>query len=374
MFDFLIVGAGFSGCVLAERIATKMDKKVLLIDKSNHVGGHCYDYFDQNGILVHKFGPHIFHTKMEHVFSYLSQFTDWIPYFHTVLGVIEGKTVPIPFNLNSMGKLFPKLVSNNLTDLLVKNYGMNVKIPVLELKKSTNKELKVLADYVYEKVFEGYTYKQWGLKPEELSPSVTSRIPIYISKDDRYFQDKYQCLPKDGYTNLFNNLISHKNIKLLLNTDYNEISSLGIKFDKLIYTGPIDEFYDYQYGELPYRSLNFKFQFLDQKKFQDVAQINYPNNYAFTRITEFKHMTKQRCKGTTIVYEYPVAYNKSTNLPYYPVPTNLNKELFEKYNLKAKKSENILFLGRLADYKYYNMDQTVDRALNVFENILSLNR
>jgi len=367
MFDYLIVGAGFAGSVLAERIASQLDKKVLVVDKRNHIGGNAYDYYDENGILIHKYGPHIFHTNSKKVVDYLSQFTEWRPYFHRVLAIIEGRKVPIPFNLNSIYELFSQKYAEKLEDELIKTYGYGQKIPILKLRESTNGELKFLANYIYENVFYGYTLKQWELKPEELDPSVTARVPVYISRDNRYFQDTYQLMPKEGYTKMFERMLSHKNIKILLQTDYKEIIDL-IKFDKLIFTGPIDEFFKYQFGELPYRSLDFVFEKLDLEYYQEVGQINFPNNNDYTRITEFKFLTGQQSKFTTIAFEYPRKYrNNDSMIPYYPIPKAENNELYNKYLNEAKKLKNVIFCGRLADYKYYNMDQIVARSLNIFE-------
>lgn len=367
MFDFLIVGCGFSGAVLAERIASQLDKKVLIVDKRNHIGGNAYDYYDENGILVHKYGPHIFHTNSKKVVDYLSNFTEWKPYFHRVLAVVEGKKIPIPFNLNSLYKLFPKNFASKLEDELISSFGFGIKIPILKLKESASGNLKFLADYIYQNVFYGYTLKQWELKPDELDPSVTARVPVYISRDNRYFQDTYQIMPKDGYTKMFEKMLSHKNIKILLQTDYKEIINY-VKFNKMIFTGPIDEFFDYSFGELPYRSLSFVFENHKSINFQEVGQINYPNNNDFTRITEFKYLTGQKSDHTTIAFEFPKKYLREKGLtPYYPIPKEENNNIYNHYLTETKKLSSVIFCGRLADYKYYNMDQVVARAFTVFE-------
>ncbi len=372
-FDYLIVGAGFSGCILAERIATQLDKKVLIVEKRNHIAGNAYDYYDENGILVHKYGPHIFHTNSKKVWDYLSAFTEWRYYYHKVLAVVDGQKIPVPFNLNSLRILFPEKYAEKLEKMLIQEYGYGIKIPILKFLETSKGELKQLAKFIYEKIFYGYTLKQWELKPEELDPGVTARVPgIFISKDDRYFQDKYQGIPKSGYTEMFKRMINHPNIHLLLNTDYKDIIE-DIKFDKLIFTGPIDYFFDYIYGTLPYRSLRFKFAKFDVNYFQEVAQINYPNDYSYTRITEFKHLTGQLSPHTVVAYEYPERYEVGLNEPYYPVPQEKNMEIYKRYINEAKKLNGIVyFVGRLADYKYYNMDQIVARALNVFENEIVL--
>lgn len=365
--DYLIVGAGFSGSVLAERIANELNKKVLIVDRRNHIGGNAYDFYDENGILVHRYGPHIFHTNSKKVWDYLSRFTQWRIYYHKVLAVVEGKKIPVPFNLNSLYLIFPPKYAEKCEKLLIETYGYGTKIPILKMLENSQKELKELANFIYENIFLGYNLKQWGLKPEELDPSVTARVPVFISRDDRYFQDKYQGIPSQGYTKMFENMLNHPNISILLNVDYKEIIE-DVKFDRMIYTGPIDYFFDYIYGALPYRSLKFEFKTLSQEFYQEVAQVNYPNDYDFTRITEFKHMTGQKLDKTTIAFEYPETYRPEENEPYYPVPKDENLEIYSKYTKEVKKLSNIVhFVGRLADYKYYNMDQIVARALNVFE-------
>jgi len=367
LFDYLIVGAGFAGSVLAERISSQLNKKVLLVDKRNHIGGNAYDYYNEEGILVHKYGPHIFHTNSQKVVDYLSQFTEWRPYFHRVLAFVEGEKVPVPFNLNSIYELFPQNFAQKLEDELIANFGYGQKIPILKLRETANKNLKWLADYIYDNVFYGYTTKQWDLKPEELDASVTSRVPVFISRDNRYFQDTFQQIPKDGYTNMFGNILSHTNIKVLLQTDYKEIIN-QIKFKKLIFTGPIDEYFDFVHGDLPYRSLEFVFKTIDIPLYQKTAQLNFPNNNTYTRITEFKHISGQVSQNTTIAFEYPKSFlNKTEQLPYYPIPREENDLTFKKYLKEAEKLSAVTFCGRLADYKYYNMDQVVARALSLFE-------
>ncbi|MBW4602077.1 MAG: UDP-galactopyranose mutase [Calothrix sp. FI2-JRJ7] len=365
--DWLIVGAGFSGCVLAERIASQLGQRVLLMDKRDHIGGNAYDYYNEHGILVHKYGPHIFHTKSKKVWDYLSQFTEWRPYFHHVLGVVEGKKVPIPFNLNSLYALFPPKYAEKLEEKLLENFGFGVKVPILKLRESANGELEFLANYIYDNVFVRYTIKQWELKPEELDRAVTGRVPVYISRDDRYFQDPYQAMPKYGYTEMFRKMLAHPNIKVLLNADYREVIN-DIKFNRMVYTGPIDTFFDYMYGELPYRSLRFSFETLDQEHYQEVGTVNYPNEYDITRITEQKYLSGQTSPKTTLVKEYPQAYVPGINDPYYPVPREENRARYELYLKEASKlNGSVIFAGRLAEYKYYDMDQAALRALSLFE-------
>ncbi|PJW16148.1 UDP-galactopyranose mutase [Geobacillus sp. WSUCF-018B] len=383
MFDYVIIGTGFAGSVLAERIATQLNKKVLMIEKRNHIGGNAYDSYDSQGILIHNYGPHIFHTKIKKVWDYLSNFTEWHLYHHKVLGVIDGQKVPIPFNLNSINQLFPKNLAERLEKKLIENFGYNKKVPILKLREVEDTDLKFLADYIYEKVFLGYTTKQWGVTPEELDPSVTGRVPVYISRDDRYFQDPYQGMPKEGYTKLFERMLDHENIKILLNTDYKEVlqfnfetgeaSLFGQKFGgKIIYTGPIDYFFDYKFGQLPYRSLNFVFEQFNQEQVQEVGTVNYPNDYNFTRITEFKHLTNQISNKTTTVKEFSQEYIPGKNIPYYPIKNENNLELYRMYKEEVRKYDNLIFIGRLAEYQYYDMDMVVAKALRVFEEKIKI--
>jgi UDP-galactopyranose mutase len=369
--DWLIVGAGFTGLVLAERIASQLGKKVLVVERRDHIGGNAYDYYDGNGILVHRYGPHLFHTNSEKVWRYLSQFTEWHPYSHQVLAVVDGKKVPVPFNLNSLYAVFTPGYASKLEELLLKRYGFGSKVPILKLRREASGELHFLAEFVYEKVFYGYNLKQWDLRPEELSPSVTGRVPIYVSRDDRYFQDRYQAIPKHGYTQMLQRMANHPNIKVLLDANYREIED-EVKFDGMVYTGLIDEFFDYMHGALPYRSLHFEFSYHPVDTYQEVAQVNYPNEHPYTRISEYKHITGQRVYGTTVSIEYPMAYRREQNLPYYPVPREENRKRYNLYLSEAESlSDRVLFAGRLADYKYYNMDQAVARALGVFEKLVA---
>jgi len=366
--DWLIVGAGFTGSVLAERIATQLGQKVLIVEQRDHIAGNAYDYYDEQGVLVHQYGAHIFHTNAKYIWDYLAQFTEWRSYYHHVLAVVDGKQVPLPFNLNSLYALFPPSYADKLAQQLIEKYGFNVKVPILKLRDSS--DFKFLANYIYENIFQGYTLKQWNLKPEELAPSVTARVPIYISRDDRYFQDTYQGLPKYGYTALFRHLLNHPNIKVLLNASYQEM--LGeIQYKRMIFTGPIDEFFEQIHGELPYRSLDFKFLSSEQEYVQPVGVINYPNEYNYTRTTEFKHLTGQRVYGSTYIEEYPQPYRRGKNIPYYPIPKEEYKALYKKYQAEAEKLKGrVIFAGRLAEYQYYNMDQAVARALSLFDKVI----
>jgi len=383
LFNYIIVGSGFAGSVIAERIANILNQRVLIIEKRNHIGGNCYDYFDEKGILVHKYGPHIFHTNLKYVWDYASQFTGWYFYQHKVLGLIDGKKVPIPFNLNSLYELIPLKLANLLEEKLISKFGYGKKVSILRLRETEDADLKLLSDLIYEKVFLNYTLKQWGVRPEELDSSVMERVPIYISRDNRYFQDKYQGIPKEGYHKLFERMLSHPNIKLLLNTDFKEVIDidyeerkiyfLGKEFKgKLIFTGPIDEFFNYEYGELHYRSLKFEFNTISQEYYQEVGVVNYPNEYEFTRITEFKYLTGQKSDFTTIAIEYPQIYDRDQqdrNIPFYPIPKEENVNLYEKYKEKAKNFKNVVFTGRLGEYRYYNMDEVIKRGLEIFEGL-----
>ena len=378
MFDYIIIGAGFAGSVIAERIANVLNKKVLIIEKRNHIGGNCYDYRTKEGIIVHKYGPHLFHTNYKEVWDYLSNFTEWRMYHHRVLAFVDGKKIPIPFNLNSLYTIFPKQLAEKLENKLLNKYSYGAKVPILKLRNEKDKDIKFLADYIYEKIFKNYTAKQWNTTPENIDPEVTARVPVVISRDDRYFNDKYQGVPDEGYTSIFNRMLNHPNIKILLNTDFKEIINidlenkkiyfLGNEFKgKVIFTGMIDELFEYKFGSLPYRSLNLQFETIEVEYFQEVATVNYPNNYDFTRITEFKHIHPFQSFKTVILKEYPKNYKAGKDIPYYPVFKKENRELYYKYKELAEKFENLIIVGRLAEYRYFDMDDVVKRALEVFE-------
>jgi UDP-galactopyranose mutase len=360
MFDFLIVGGGFAGSCLAERLAAGLNKKVCLIDRRMHIGGNSYDCYDEAGILIHKYGPHIFHTNSKQVFEYLSRFTKWRAYQHHVLASVDGQLVPIPINLDTINKLYHL----NLTSLQVEEFLASMAEPRNTIRTSEDVVISKVGKTLYEKFFRGYTRKQWGLDPSELDASVTARVPTRINRDGRYFTDSYQSMPLHGYTRLFENMLSHPNITLMLNTDYRELKNF-IPYRKMIYTGPIDEFFDFRFGKLPYRSLKFNFETHDMPIYQSEAVINYPNDYLYTRITEFKYLTGQQHSKTTIVYEYPEADGD----PYYPVPKPENSELYRQYHKLCEKTRNIYFAGRLATYRYYNMDQVVAQALTLYQKI-----
>ena len=361
MFDFLIVGAGYAGSVLAERLARTAGKKVLICDKRPHIAGNAFDYFNEDGILIHKYGPHIFHTNAERIFDYLTQFTEWLPYEHRVLAQVDGKLLPIPINLDTINKLYDV----NLEEHEVEAFFESVREPKEHCYTSEDVVVNRVGRDLYNKFFRGYTRKQWGLDPSELDASVTSRIPTRTNRDDRYFNDKFQAMPKHGYTKMFEKMLDHPNIKIMLNTDYKEIINI-IPYRKLIYTGPVDEFFDYRFGKLPYRSLEFKFETRDEEHHQPVSVVNYPMDHEYTRVTEFKKFTGQvHPTKTTLVYEYP----RSEGDPYYPIPKPECTALYNKYKELAESTPDTYFVGRLATYKYYNMDQVVGQALAVFDKI-----
>jgi UDP-galactopyranose mutase len=366
-YKYLIVGCGLSSATLASQIALNSNDEILIIDKKTHLAGNCYDFKDENGIYIHKYGPHAFHTNNKEVWDFLSQFTQWQLYFHKVNALVEGQQIPIPFNFNSIYKLFPHCMAERIEEKLLFNYTYKQKISVLDLKKSKEKDLNFLGNYIYENVFLGYTTKQWGLKPEELDESVTSRVPIYLSRDDRYFQDKYQGIPAKGYTEMIRKMLDFKNIQIELNTNYFDVKD-KINYEYLIFTGAVDEFFNYKYGKLDYRSLEFDFKTLNQEYFQPLAQINYPENFDYTRITEFRHFIDNNSKKTTIAYEYPKEFIEGKNERYYPIISQRNIELYEKYKQESDNLKKTFFLGRLGEYKYYNMDQVVDRVLKFYKS------
>lgn len=364
MFDFLVVGAGFAGSVVAERMAN-LDYRVLLVDKRPHIGGNAYDHYDDHGILVHRYGPHIFHTDSKDVFAYLSRFTEWRHYQHRVLASVDGRLVPIPINLDTINVL----QNSNLSSSELERYFQSVAEPVAERRTSEDVIVGKVGRALYEKFFRNYTRKQWGLDPSQLDAAVTSRVPVRTNRDDRYFSDAYQVMPRFGYTRLFERMLDHPNIKIMLNTDYTEVQKI-IPHREMIYTGPVDAFFGHRFGHLPYRSLEFRFETVDRPRVQPVAVINYPNEYDYTRVTEFKHLTGQEHAKSTLVYEYP----KDGGDPYYPVPRPENAVLYQRYEKLAQATPGVHFVGRLATYKYYNMDQVVAQALTLCARIAGVRR
>jgi UDP-galactopyranose mutase len=366
MFDYLIVGAGYAGSVLAERLARGAGKKVLLVDRRPHIGGNAYDCYDDAGILIHKYGPHIFHTNSKEVFEYLSEFTEWRPYEHRVRASVDGQLVPIPINLDTINQLY----GLKLNSMEVETFFASMAEARESIRTSEDVVVSRVGRELYEKFFRGYTRKQWGLDPSQLDAMVTSRVPVRNNRDDRYFTDTYQAMPQRGYTRMFENMLDHPNIKILLNCDYHEVKD-EVAYDKLIFTGPVDEYFGYRYGKLPYRSLRFDFRTVNQEWVQPVAVVNYPNEHLYTRVTEFKRLTGQEHPTkSTLVYEFPQAEGD----PYYPVPRPENAELYKKYQALAEATPDVLFVGRLATYKYYNMDQVVGQALSVYARLMGQKR
>ena len=365
MFDYLIVGAGFAGSVLAERLASQAGNRILIIDKRSHIAGNAYDHYNDDGILVHKYGPHIFHTNSKEIFDYLSQFTEWRKFEHRVLAQVDGKLLPIPINLDTVNRLY----NRNLDSAGLEKFFESVREKVENIRTSEDVVVSTVGRDLYEKFFRGYTRKQWGLDPSELSSQVTARIPTRTNRDDRYFGDTYQSMPLHGFTRMFENMLDHDKIEIQLSTDYRDIKD-SVPYREMIYTGPIDEFFDYRYGKLPYRSLEFRHETHEMEVFQPAPVINYPNDHDYTRITEFKYLTGQQHEKTSIVYEYPRAEGD----PYYPILRPQNAELNAKYQALVNDTPGLYFVGRLASYKYYNMDQVVGQALTLYSKIAQKKR
>lgn len=361
-FPYVIVGAGLAGITMAERIASQMNEKVLIIEKRSHIGGNVYDSYDKEGILIHNYGPHTFHTNDKEVFDYICGFTEWNDYQHRVLSYVDGNFVPLPISLETINRLY----NMNLSEDEMEDFIASRRIPIDEIKTSEDVVLSQGGRDIYEKFFKYFTIKQWGVSQAELDRTVISRIPFRKNRDTRYFTDQYQGNPKYGYTAMCQKMLDHPNIKIMLNTDYKEVIG-DIAYDKLIYTGPIDYYFDNCYGELLYRSIRFQFETHDCESYQPVTSTRYPLDYDYTRITEFKKMTGQKHPKTTILKEFPCFGGE----PYYPYPTQEWKALAERYRELARKEENVIFLGRLAQYKYYDMDDVIREALDVFEKLKS---
>jgi UDP-galactopyranose mutase len=361
MFDWIIVGAGFAGSVLAERIASQREERVLLIDRRPHIAGNAYDKLDSAGLLIHQYGPHIFHTNSKSVFDYLSRFTGWRPYEHRVLAEVDGMQVPIPINRTTINRLY----GLNLTSEEMEGWLAARAEPIERIKTAEDVVVATVGRELYVKFFRGYTRKQWGVDPSELDKSVTARVPTRTNDDDRYFSDAYQFMPARGYTRMFEKMIDHPNIEVMLECDYSEVRDT-IPHRRVIYTGPIDEYFGFRYGKLPYRSLRFEHVVLDKAWHQLVGVVNYPQTQNYTRVTEYKHLTGQRhASRTSLTYEYP----SDTGDPYYPVPNPASAALFKRYQTLADKQADVWFVGRLATYRYYNMDQVVAQALSTFTRI-----
>jgi UDP-galactopyranose mutase len=361
-YDYLIVGAGYAGSVLAERLASQHGARVLVIDRRPHIAGNAYDELNSDGILYHKYGPHIFHTNSDQVVEYLSQFTEWRPYEHRVLAVVRDKQVPIPINRTTLNELFGLDLE---TDEDAADYLASRAEPVEDIRTSEDVVVNAVGRELYELFFQGYTRKQWGLDPSELDKSVTARIPTRTNTDDRYFTDTFQAMPKDGYTAMFRRMLDHPLIEVRTGVDFRDVRD-EIDARHIIYTGPIDEYFDHRFGKLPYRSLRFDHQTLQEERHQPVGTVNYPSpDVPYTRISEYKHLTGQQAAVTTITYEYPSAEGD----PYYPIPRAENQELFKRYEALADATEGVTFVGRLATYRYYNMDQIVGQALATFRRL-----
>ena len=361
-FDYVVVGAGLCGCVIAERIATQLRKSVLIVERRDHVGGNCHDYFDEAGVLVHKYGPHYFRTNDVEVWNYLSRFTDWHYVQYRIKASVDGQLLTLPINLDTFNTLYgTNLSSDQLKEVFISRGGS-----VSAIRNSKDAIVSKVGEELYEKFYKHYTEKQWAVGPEELDASVCERIPVRTNRDDRYFTDKYQAMPKHGYFRMFSKMLEDPNIRLLLRTELDLVKD-SLQYEKLIYTGPIDAYFGYKHGKLPYRSLRFEHETLDVEFHQPVSQVNYPNEYDFTRIVEIKHATGQKHPKTTIVREYPLPEGE----PYYPVPAPANHSIYERYRKDADTLSNVIFLGRLAEYRYYNMDQAVRRALDIFKSELA---
>lgn len=378
MFDSVIIGAGVAGSVAARELA-ESGRSVLVLEQRDHIGGNCYDEPDEHGILIHKYGPHIFHTKEKKAYDYLSRFTDWYAFGHEVVANVYGKLIPVPFNLNTLHMVYEKEKADTLEKKLIETFGMGSRVPILKLREQEDPEIRQIADYVYENIFLHYTMKQWGQTPEEIDPAVTGRVPVVISYDNRYFQEPWQGMPLHGYTPMFEKMLDHPKIRVETGVD----ARSRIRFEEdqvildgepfcgeVIYTGPVDELFNCCFGRLPYRSLRFDFEYLDQKDYQGHSVVNYTVSEDFTRITEFKYLTGQKAPGTTIVREYPFAYTGAEGeIPYYSIANEANQALYEKYRALTEKIPNVWLLGRLAEYKYYNIDAMVMKALELTEKL-----
>jgi len=366
--EILIVGAGFSGAVSANILANN-GEKILVIDRRKHIAGNAFDSKDEKtGIITHNYGPHIFHTNNDIVWNFLSKYTDWHNFEFKPKVVINGKFITLPFNLNSLYESFSNEKAKTIEDALIKEYGYGNKVAILELLENKNKSLKFIANYVYENVFANYSSKQWGIPVKDIDKNILKRVPVVISRDDRYFQDKYQGIPSKGYTNLIQNILTHKNIKLRLNTEFYDLKNEDFK--KIIYTGSIDELFDYKYGVLPYRSLEFKTKLIDKEYYQPSAMVNYPNDYEYTRIVEHKYFLNQNAKQTIVTEEYPQKFIQGKNERYYPIKNDENIKLYNMYKAEAAKNPKLYLLGRLGEYKYYNMEEVILNAINLAKNII----
>ena len=371
---------GVAGSVIARSLADQ-GKKVLVLEKRHHIGGNCYDEFDEHGVLIHTYGPHIFHTSKKHVFDYLSRFTKWYEFGHQVVANIHGRLMPIPFNLNTLHMVYDQEKADELEAKLIATFGKESRVPILKLRESNDPDIQEIAEYEYQNVFLKYTMKQWGQTPEEIDPAVTGRVPVLVSYDNRYFQEPYQGMPLNGFTEMFENMLDHENITIKLNSDAKALMQIDVENRRIyfennlftgdvIYTGALDELFDCRFGRLPYRSLNFTFEHYPQDDFQGHSVVNYTVSEDYTRITEFKYLTGQHISGTTIMKEYPFAYSgKEGEIPYYAIANDENHALYHKYANLVQNIPNFHLLGRLAEYKYYNIDAMCEKALELAEKL-----
>lgn len=379
-YDSIVIGSGVAGSVIARSLADQ-GKKVLVLEKRHHIGGNCYDEFDEHGVLIHTYGPHIFHTSKKHVFDYLSRFTKWYEFDHQVVANIHGTLMPIPFNLNTLHMVYDQEKADELESKLIATFGKESRVPILKLRESNDPDIQEIAEYVYQNVFLKYTMKQWGQTPEEIDPAVTGRVPVLVSYDNRYFQEPYQGMPLNGFTEMFENMLDHENITIKLNSDAKALMQIDVENGRIyfennhftgdvVYTGALDELFDCRFGRLPYRSLYFLFEHYPQDDFQGHSVVNYTVSEDYTRITEFKYLTGQHISGTTIMKEYPFAYSgKEGEIPYYAIANDENHALYHKYANLVKDIPNFHLLGRLAEYKYYNIDAMCEKALELAEKL-----
>lgn len=365
----LVVGCGLSGATVARWIADELGEKVVAIDSRSYVGGNCHDFHDENGICIQRHGAHIFHTNIKEVWDFLGRFATWNPYFHRVKAVVDGIEIPLPFNFNSLRLTFPRTLANRLEKKILRHYSYNQRIPILELLKTGDPDFKFLSDYIYKKIFLPYTQKQWGMIPEDVASSVMARVPVLVGMDDRYFTDRYQGIPVGGYSSLVGSMLDHPLITVFLDTPFERIGN-SIAYDRIFYSGSMDEFFHYEFGALPYRSVRFEYSTHDLTRLQSAAVINYPENYDFTRCIEFSHFyCTNFVKKTVVAFEFPEPFTLGTNERAYPVVNDESTATFNMYQDRAKNILNVHFLGRLGDFQYYDMDKAVARALDVCMHI-----